>query len=141
MTDFEQLAIKTLLSCGTPNGVALAREIRHSRERRERSRRNPPRPVVEHDGVWTVGDDDFATTDRALATAVAAELDRIDPLPNRHGLTSATPRRTTNTADDAAALHALAGAHIGGGLTLPSGRVLTAGEVQCTCERCRGDTR
>lgn len=38
------------------------------------------RTVVECDAGWAVTDSDFVTTDRALAVAVAAELDRVEPL-------------------------------------------------------------
>jgi hypothetical protein len=42
------------------------------------------RQVTEHRDGWTV--DDFTSSDRELAKAVARELDRIDPLPcTEHG--------------------------------------------------------
>lgn len=39
------------------------------------------RQVQECPAGWQVTDSGFVTTDRALARAVAAELDRIEPLP------------------------------------------------------------
>lgn len=38
------------------------------------------REVVECDAGWQVTDSDFVTTDKALAQAVAAELDLVEPL-------------------------------------------------------------
>ncbi len=43
----------------------------------------PRRQVAEHPAGWTITASEFVTTDKTLASAVAAELDRIDPLPGR----------------------------------------------------------
>ena len=44
----------------------------------------PRRAVQEHPLGFSVNDGEFVTTDRTLATAVAAQLDRLDPLVCTH---------------------------------------------------------
>jgi hypothetical protein len=98
-TDYEQLAIETLYSCGTPNGSGLAAEIERGRAR-EISRRRARR----------------ADPTRASS-----------PMPD-------VPRRASTLADDVFLL--ASGAHFGGGVVLPTGRVASPGE--CCCVKCLG---